>query len=384
MYSKYCYLALLLGSLLITRVRAQEMGLNFNHNPENMDFNYIRQLPVKWVRTTPRILDYVDGKLDAVSDTAIQRVVDASKMGYQVVFGFRWDFKNRKLAIPVSGSPREADYFRTVDQLLERVGPYIQIFTLGNEPNLETINADLQYDRNQQVPLVQFTERLLMHVLDFYKQHPDWSKPRIYTGSLPALFEKKQQQLPGVVELIKLTQRNPEIEGLAVHLHIGDTLHIPQALDFARSLMPKKPIIIPEFSLFRLYNRHFGDRIANSAKGKDFVQKYRLPANIKLYQWLNLVHSGKVTIDAWEELFLSQDWYPAHYLLTYHRYYKHYGVVLATYPLLQQGFTKEVKSTSASWFLNPLFLQKSFGLTTAGEYEKNPLVYADFLKLLRQ
>lgn len=143
MYSKCCYLALLLGSLLITRIRAQEIGLNFNHNPENMDFNYIRQLPVKWVRTTPRILDYVDGKLDAVSDTAIQRVVEASKMGYQVVFGFRWDFKNRKLAIPIAGSPREADYFRTVDQLLERVGPFIQIFTLGNEPNLETIDADL-------------------------------------------------------------------------------------------------------------------------------------------------------------------------------------------------------------------------------------------------
>lgn len=380
--SKHNYITLFL-LLLGVQLRAQEIGLNFNHNPENMDFHYIRKLPVKWVRTTPRILDYVDGKLNAVNDSAIQKVVDASKMGYRVAFGFRWDFKHRNLTVPAAGSSREANYFKVLDQLLERVGPFIQIFTLGNEPNLETIESDLQYNGDKQVPLVQFTKRLLAHVLDFYKQHPNWVKPSIYAGSLPALFEKRQQKLPGVIELIKLAQDEPEIDGLAVHLHIGDTLHILQALDFVRSTMPQKPIIVPEFSLFRLYNRHFNDHIGGSSKGKEFIQKYQLPANIKLYEWLNLVHAGKVTIDAWEELFLSQDWYPKHYLLTYDRYYKQYGVVLATYPLLQQGFTKKVKPNSASWFLNPLFLQKSFELSTSGEYEKNPLVYDDFLKLLQ-
>ncbi|WP_134091292.1 hypothetical protein [Olivibacter sp. XZL3] len=377
---------LLLGCFIAVHatVHAQEIGLNFNHNPENIDFTYVRKLPVQWIRTTPRILDYVDGRLDAASDTAIQKVVDAGKMCYQVVFGFRWDFKNRRLAVPAAGSSREAAYFRVVDQLLERVGPYIQVFSLGNEPNLETIASDLQYGQDKQVPLVEFTGRLLAHVLHFYEQHPDWPRPKIYAGSLPALFEKKQQQLPGVVELIKLAQREPAIEGLAVHLHIGDTLEIPAALDFVRSIMPEKAIIVPEFSLFRLYNSHFGDRIANSAKGKAFVEKHRLPADIKLYEWLNLVHTGKVTVDEWEELFLSQDWYPSHYLLTYNRYFKQYGVVLATYPLLQQGFAKVVKPTSDSWFLNPLFLQKSFGLTEKGEYIKNPLVYADFVRLLQQ
>lgn len=383
MNKKIRYLAILLFSFLAIQVKAQEIGLNFNHNPENIDFNYVRKLPVKWIRTTPRILDYVDGKLDAVNDIAIQKVVDAGKMGYQVAFGFRWDFKNRNLVIPRAGSARESAYFRVVDQLLEKVGPYIQIFTLGNEPNLETTASDMQYNQNKEVPLVLFTERLLDHVLNFYKQHSDWSKPQVYAGSLPALFEKKQQQLPGVIELIKLTQREPEIDGLAVHLHIGDTLQIPAALDFVRSIMPNKPIIVPEFSLFRLYNKHFGDRIANSTRGRAFVTKYQLPADIKLYEWLNLVHTGKVKIGQWEELFLSQDWYPAHYLLAYNRYFKHYGVVLATYPLLQQGFAKMVTPTSASWFLNPLFLQKSFGLTASGEYEKNPLVYADFLSLLQ-
>jgi len=384
MNKKIRYWTILLLSVLAIQVKAQEIGLNFNHNPENIDFTYVHKLPIKWIRTTPRILDYVDGKLDAVSDTAIQKVVEASSMGYQVAFGFRWDFKNRNLAMPEAGSARESTYFRIVDQLLERVGPYIQIFTLGNEPNLETIASDLQYNQERQVPLVMFTERLLAHVLNFYKQHPDWSMPKIYAGSLPALFEKKQQQIPGVVELIKLAQRESHIDGLAVHLHIGDTLDIPAALDFVRAIMPNKPLIVPEFSLFRLYNKHFGDRIANSAKGKAFVNKYQLPSNIKIYEWLNLVHTGKVIPAQWEELFLSQDWYPANYLLTYNRYFKRYGVVLATYPLLQQGFAKQVKPTSDSWFLNPLFLQKSFGLTEKGEYVKNPLVYGDFLRLLQK
>lgn len=370
--------------LWLVQAQGQEFGLNFNHNPENINFTYVQQLPVKWLRTTPRILDYVDGKLLLANDTAIQKVVDAGKKGYRIAFGFRWDFKKRNLAMPAEGSEREMVYFQMVDQILERVGPYIQVFTLGNEPNLETMDADLQYNQHKQVPLVLFTERLLTHVLDFYKQHPNWPKPKIYAGSLPALFEKKQQQTPGVTELIKFAQREPRVAGLAVHLHISDTLEIPAAFHFVRSIMPNKPIIVPEFSLFRLYNKHFGDRIANNTKGKAFVQQYHLPADMKIYEWLSLVHAGKIPPQQWEGMFLSQDWYPAHYLFTYDRYFKQYGVILATYPLLQQGFEKQVKPSSASWFLNPLFLQKSFGLTKTGEFVKNPLVYADFVKLAKK
>lgn len=380
---KFITVAIILQVLSITNSNAQQLGLNFNHNPENIDFNYVKKIGVKWLRITPRILNYTDGILNADTDTGIQKIVEAGRMGYNIAFGFRWDFKHRNLAVPQPGSPKEAEYFKTVDKILDRVGEYVDIFKLGNEPNLETIESDLQYNKQNKVPLVVFTERLMDHVIEYYKNHPSWKVPELYAGSLPALFEKAQQQKPGVYELIKFAQNRPEIKGLAVHLHIADTLQIPQALAFVRTIMPDKPIIVPEFSLFRLYNKHFGDKVAASDRGAAFVKKYHLSPDIKVHEWLGLVNSGKIPYQQWEEMFLSQDWYPAHYLNTYYRYFTKYNVVLATYPLLQQGFDKDVRTESASWFLNPLFLQKSFSLNPQNEYYVNPLSYPDFTKLLK-
>ena len=374
--------ALLLS--ICTNTYAQQYGLNYNHNPENIDFKYIKKIDIKWIRATPRILDYVDGKLNPDTDTGIQNMVEAGKMGYNIAFGFRWDFKPRNLAMPAPGSEKEAAYFKVVDKIMDRVGVYVDIFKLGNEPNLETLESDLQYGNDGKVPLIVFIERLLDHMVAYYKNHPSWKMPEFYAGSLPALFEKAQQQKPGVFELIKLAERRKDIKGLAVHLHIADTLQIPEALDFVKTLMPKKPIIVPEFSLFRLYNKHFADKIASNSKGADFVKKYQLPPEIKVHEWLTLANTGKIPHQQWEEMFLSQDWYIPNYLNVYNRYYKKYNIVLATYPLFQQGYQQTVSVTSGSWFLNPLYLQKSYGLDANGEYFTNPLSYPDFIKLVNK
>lgn len=377
-----CLIAAILTSISLTAL-SQEYGLNFNHNPENIDFKYVKKVNPKWIRTTPRILDYADGLINPETDTALQKVIEAGQQGYQIVFGFRWDFHKRKLAMPAPGSDRERAYFQVVDKILNRLGPHIAIFSLGNEPNLETIESDLQYNKDHKVPLIVFTERLMHHVIDYYKKHPQWKMPKLYTGSLPALFEKAQQLKPGVYELIKFSQERPEITGLAVHLHIADTLQIEESLKFVRSIMPHKPIIIPEFSLFRLYNKHFGDNIGNSTKGKAYIEKYGLKPDIKVYEWLNKVHAGEIPHEQFGEMFLSQDWYVPNYLNVYHRYYKKYGVVLATYPLVQQGFDHTLIKTSPTWFLNPLFLQKSYALNQNNEYVTNPLSYPDYITLLK-
>lgn len=383
MPQKKIFVTLLLLWCCLPLVYGQQLGLNFNHNPENIDFAYVAEIHPDWIRTTPRILDYADGKLDPERSRGLQNVIKAGTAGYKIVFGFRWDFKKRQLRLPAPGSDREVKYFHMVDIILEKVGQYVDIFSLGNEPNLETMQIDLHYNDAHQVPLVVFTRRLMDHVIGFYENH-DWSLPQIYAGSLPALFEHKQQQTPGVAELIKFAQDTKAVTGLSIHLHIEDSLEIGQALQYVRSIMPDKPIIVPEFSLFRLYNKHFQDRIAASPNGMSFLKKYQLPEDLKVYQWLTMVNNGKIPYEQWAEMFRSQSWYVPHYLNTYFRYFKKYHVVLATYPLLQQGFRKQVTPKTPSWFLNPLYLQKSFGKDTSGHYYVNPLVYDDYLRLLQQ
>lgn len=364
---------------------SQEIGANFNHNPEIIDIHYLKKTPVEWVRTTPYIFEYINGKKDPATEPGLGKLIEVKKAGYKIAFGFRWDFKKYNLNIPKPGSELEKKYFGVVNALLTRMAGNIDILKLANEPNLETKDEDLSINSEGYVPLVKFMERLLNEVaLPFYKAHPEYRKPDIYVGSLPALFEPKQQRTAGVVGLIKLAQNNKNITGLSVHLHIADTLEIPRALDFVRSIMPSKPIIVPEFSLFRLYNRNTGDLLGSTEKGKAFAKKYGYADNIPLYEWYSIANTKHVSNEEWTEMFESRKWFFPHALETYYRYFQKYGVVLATYGYVSQSAPRVVKPNSPVWFVNPVFACKSLMPAANGDCSANPLWFNDFVDIVNK
>ncbi|SDG13276.1 hypothetical protein [Chitinophaga filiformis] len=370
-------------AMLPAVVYAQEIGANFNHDPEIIDLAYLKKTPVEWIRTTPYIFQYIQGEKDPATEPGLQKVIDARKAGYKVAFGFRWDFKKYKLRIPQPGSVEEKKYFATATAILDRVGAYIDLFKLGNEPNLETMEPDLQVNAEGVVPLVRFMERLLNEVVEpYYKQHPKLNRPDVYVGSLPALFEKEQQQKPGVTGLIKLAQENSRIKGLAIHLHISDSLDMDNAFRFVRAIMPHKPIIVPEYSLFRLYNSHVSDELGSSEAGINFASKYHYPPGMKLYEWYSKANTQRVSADEWADLFASRPWFPPHFMQTYYRYFQQYGVVLATYGYLSQSAPAKVGPGTAIWFVNPIFPMKSLLPQADGSYTPNPLWFNDFIDIV--
>jgi hypothetical protein len=379
--NKLLILVLLLGVSL--SASAQEIGANFNHDPEIIDFDYLKKTPVQWIRTTPYIFEYINGEKDPATGPGLAKVIEAKKRGYKVAFGFRWDFKKFNLHIPAPGSPKEQKYFAVATQILERVGPYVDVFKLGNEPNLETKAEDLQRNAEGIVPLVRFTERLLSKVVEpYYAAHKDLKRPDIYTGSLPRLFMKSEQQIPGVVGLIQLAQNDKRIKGLAVHLHIADSMEMEEALRFTRSIMPHKPIIVPEFSLFRLYNKHNTDNLGDSPEGIAFAKEYGYVDTMKLYQWYSKANSEQVSTEEWKAFFDSRKWFPSHFLLTYYRYFKKYGVVQATYGYLSQSAPREMRPDSPTWFINPIFPFKSLKTLPDGTHAANPLWLDDFITIV--
>jgi len=371
-----------LMALLPAAAYAQEIGANFNHDPEIIDMAVLRRTPVEWIRTTPYIFEYINGEKDPATGAGLQKVIDAAKAGYKVAFGFRWDFKKYKLRIPQPGSAEEKKYFATATAILERVGPYLDVFKLGNEPNLETMEPDLQLNEEGIVPLVRFTERLLDEVVEpYYKKYPELTRPDVYTGSLPALFEEQQQQKPGVQGLIRLAQENSRIKGLSVHLHISDSTDMDKAFQFVRSIMPDKPIIIPEFSLFRLYNHHLSDELGSTEAGVKFAAKYHYQPGMKLYEWYSKANTEKVSAAEWSDLFTSRAWFPPHFMQTYYRYFQKYGVVLATYGYLSQSAPAKVTPNTPVWFVNPIFPMKSLQRQADGGYTPNPLWFDDFVAI---
>ncbi|WP_146746571.1 hypothetical protein [Sinomicrobium soli] len=368
--------------LCMAYLPAQELGSNFNHNPEIIDFGYLEKAGVDWVRTTPRILDYADGKLKVKNDPGLSKVVEAGRRGYQVAFGFRWDFASHGETIPRPGSAREKELFDMATSILEVVGPHVDLFKLGNEPNLETLEKDMRRDDHGNIPLVRFTDRLLYKVVLPYFRKRGNPLPGIYIGSFPALFEERFQENEAVNALLEYTHENDDITGLSLHLHIADTLEIDQAFRYARSIVKNKPIIVPEFSLHRLYRSMLSEPLNVNAKGRAFARKYDRDPDWKLYQWFGHANTNGVSPEEWEALFATRSWYPQHYLNIYFDRFEKYGVVLATYPLFQQSCPENMTADSPAWFINPIFCQKSLLPAADGSVSENPLCHKDFITLV--
>lgn len=377
-------IAIILLIIPFSNTKAQEIGLNFNHNSEIIDFDYVKKSGVEWIRATPRILDYYNGKLNVSKSEALTKIEEAGMKGYKVAFGFRWDFVQNKMRIPKPDSKEEQALFELERKILEQVGTHVDIFKLGNEPNLETMPEDMEPEPNGEIPLVRFMQRQLEKVvIPFFKEKNNIAFPKIYVGSLPALFEEKQQKTPGVVGLIRMAQTDNRITGLALHLHIANFEQAQKSFEFARSIMPQKPIIIPEFSLHRLFLAHRTDVLGDSEAGLAFCKKYNHNPSLKIYEWCSIANSSGVSSEEWNALFESRTWYPSHFLLSYYEQFKKFGVVLATYPLFQQSCPANMQPSSPMWFINPIYLQKSLLKQSDGEYSKNPLNYEDFIKIVQ-
>lgn len=364
-------------------INAQELGANLNHNLENLEFEYLEQSQVKWIRTTPRILDYADGKLRIENDPALSTLNEAGERGYQIALGFRWDFKSHGMAVPKPGSKEEKELFELERRILEEVGTQVDMFKLGNEINLETLDEDMKPNANGDIPILVFIKRQLeMVVIPYFESNRNGQIPPLYVGSFPRLFMEETQTNPGVRELIKFADCDDRITGLSIHLHVSSFKEVKESFEFVRRLMPSKPIIVPEFSFHRLFLKHSEDLLGDSSAGIEFAKKYQRKPSLKMYEWCEIGNSSQISSEEWEAFFNSRDWFPRNYLQTYFQYYKTYGVVLATFPIFQQSCPVKMTANSPMWFINPIFGQKNLELTKDGKFSANPLVYDDFIEIV--
>ena len=234
-------------------------------------------------------------------------------------------------------------------------------------------------------PLVRFTERLRTQVVEpYFQKHAELKKPAIYVGSLPALFEPKMQQLPAVTGLIQLARNTPAITGLAIHLHLEGQQQMREAFEFVRQHLPKKPIIVPEFSLHRLYVDHLTEKLGEDDKGKAFCERFKRDPDMRLNEWYSLANQHRVSPEEWSAMFASRSWFPPHFLLTFYRYFQTYGVALATYGFLSQYAPAHVPPDGLAWFINPIFPFKSLPLNADGSYPRNPLWFDDFVSIVEK
>lgn len=323
---------------------AQEIGANYNHELQSIDLEYAKKTGLEWISVTPNIFEYIRREKNVETEPGLEKVIAAAKAGYKITFGFSWDFKKYNLSIPDSASAQEQEYFAVVLRMLERVGPYIKILNLGYDRNIET-KEDI---------LVRFTERLLTEASNWYNNHPEFKRPDMYIGA-------------GVRGLIQMAQDDERVKGLAINLHVSDSVEIQENLRFVRSIMPEKPIIVPDFSLWPLLGQHMQDSIGDSKAGKEFAKKYNYSTGMTLTEWFTK-GSAQVGATEWNDLFATRAWFPQHFMLTWFRHFQKFGVVLATY--------------ADSWRMTrPLWYDDFVSIVKAGKVQKPNiiLIYVDDL-----
>lgn len=357
-----------------------ELGANFNHNPEIIDMELLDKTGVRWVRTTPYLYEYLEGTRNPQTDEGLQKLVDAKKAGYRVLFGFRIDFKSHNERIPEPGSAREKEIFDMMGSVLARLGgSTVDIFTLGNEPNLETMSQDLKYqDSFNGVPLVVFTERILSQVIEPLYSRNGYYRPKVYAGSFPAIFESTWMNNEGVKALLQFANDDDRVEGFDLHFHISSFDEVETGFQFARSIMPEKPFIITEFSLHRLYRAHISEILGANDLGVEWANEYGYDPNWETYRWYTVVNSNRVTPEELGSFFDTRDWYIPHYLNQFQEKFDEYGVKVATYPILQQSAPQVLNEASPLWFLNPVFMQVSLEVEADGSPGENPLCAQDY------
>lgn len=359
-----------------------QLGANYNHDPDLIENELLARAGVGWVRATPYFYRYLSGELDPATDEGLQRIIEAKTAGYKTVFGFRFDFKANNEPIPQPNSAREREMFAVVGEVIARIGQHIDIFTLGNEPDLETLAVDMVHqDSHGGVPLVVFTKRLLDEVVEpFYDRRPSFRRPKVYGGSIPAIFQPSTQNNPAVQGLLQMAEDDDRIAGFDLHFHINSFDEVDEGFQFARSIIKSKPFLVTEFSLHRLYRNHIEEPLNATAAGEDFAHQYGYDPSWKSYQWYTVVNSNQVSPEEFSAFFDSREWYHENYLLTFREKFSEYGVYLATYPLLQQSAPKVLNPASPLWFINPVYMQVSLIPQENGVLTANPLCEEDYLE----
>lgn len=359
-----------------------QLGANYNHDPELIENDMLARAGVRWVRVTPRFHNYVSGRIDPATDEGLQHVINAKNAGYNVAFGFRFDFRANDERIPLPNSQREREVFDAVGAVLARVGGYLDIFTLGNEPNLEALDLDMVHqDEYNGVPLVVFTKRLLDEVVEpFYDRRPQFSRPKIYGGSTAAPYNPVIQNNQAVRGLMQMTQDDDRIEGYDLHFHITSFDEVDRGFEFVRSIIPEKPFLITEFSLVHLYKQYISEQLNATPEGEAFANEYGYDPTWKAYQWYTVVNSNKVTPEEFGAFFDSRDWFIEGYLNYFREKFNENGVYLATFPLIQQSAPLVVNTTSPMWFINPVYMQVSLVRQEDGQLSANPLCVNEYLE----
>src|SRR5690606_10255545 len=118
-----------------------------------------------------------------------------------------------------------------------------------------------------------------------YRNNSNRKETPLFLGAFNRMDEPRfQKASEGLLALAKST---PEVAGIDLHIHHMDSdyVEMKNSIEFATArIRPEQRFISTEFSAMRYWRSK-----TPLALAADFVQKYRLPEHMKVYEYLDKV-----------------------------------------------------------------------------------------------
>lgn len=340
-----------------------QLGGNVNEKLNWLLPGLMQQTHTTWVRGFVPAFEFMHGDRSFQSDPGLLALKAAARSGHRVILSIKWDCIGRgdEGRVPDPGSSREAQWFKFADDLLSSTSGSVSILVLNNELLIDTQKDDL-LPREGSVPFVRFLERPAAHIAQEHPQAASGGPLPIFAGGFTRLDKEENRDDLATRQAIEWINKDPNVTGADFHLHQPDMESSLRAMQFMHSQVPKKPLIVTEFSLVWKWKAHLGDRIAVGASGAAFVQKYGLPPDLTVAGFFTRAFQQRVPQSEWQAFLASQPWFEPNYLDEIGPEMAANGVIVATYaftldPSDQPAANiRPVTTNTTPWFVNDLLV----------------------------
>jgi len=361
-----------------------ELGANFNEHLDAARVPALDITGVTWLRGFIPASEFIDGSRHLDSDPGLDAFRKAAASGRKIALSLKWDFAKTNSRVPAPGSAREKTCFDWAVDAAKSVRP--DMLLLVNEVIVDTPDDDMKPARDGSIPMVVFLQRLAARLHAAALTTTSGKPLPLVCGGLTRLDQKGKQDNPATRALLAWLATAPEISLVDFHMHQNTLDEFATALAFMRKSLPKRPLVVSEFSLVWNYAKHVGDKIGATAAGRAFAQKYNLDPRQTYADYLNAIARKPVPEEQLRAMLATASWFDPKFLEKACALMEKNNVVLATYAYVQEaaGLRTAKAAMQKPWRLNPIFHDRDAYVPDSTRLATTPGFYETFVGYQRR
>ena len=348
---------------------AQQVGVNFNGQFDQVNFNDLARTHTTWVRGFIDFFEFYNNPSKLDNDNRINTYLQLKDNGYKTILNIKFDFKGKDF--PAVNSTEMNNQKDFLAQLYDKVWDKTDIMVVGNEPFIES-------DGNEQGangPLVKYYRQMCIKTNN-YRENRSKKNP-IYVGSFDNLYlNSKRKQ--SVLDLLAFAKNHDYMAGIDLHIHHSDISQVNSVFDWVSpKIRSDQKILVTEYSLMK----HWRNQMSKTINAV-FASKYNRNSAWKNYQYIDYALKNPVQRAEWVDYFKMHAWYNnrAGYIKnSYDRFKSYRKFHIATYATRQSyPFNRDFTANTDPWVLNPLYVNRTVVKNASGQFQFNYAFIDDF------